>query len=154
MIFPQRAANTRFQPLRRCFAIGPIANLDGEAFQAQERLRAGLERHYDWDSADRDSKVPTRMKFWHTLRTRRQGDAAIAQTLLKHWDCRRGIVFALGDCDAGVERNRASAAWRDNPTSVREELIGEYLTVGLIAHRRLSIAACGNAHAHNQRHDR
>src|SRR6266851_6883805 len=108
------------------FAAGSLVGRDGEAFVAGEETRCA--------SA-----------------ARRHGDVAVAQLLLEHRDGRPGITFlALGDRDGGVVGDR-QAAPRVATHRVR---LDERLAMGRIAHRRLGVAARGDAQASDQRGDR
>ncbi len=77
-------------------------------------------------------------------------EAVVAQFLLEHRDRRSRIaVPALVDRHAGVETLRRKA-----PRGAVREFVDERSAVRLIVRRGLRVAACGDAHAGNQRQDR
>jgi hypothetical protein len=78
-------------------------------------------------------------------------ETVVAQLLLKHRDRRPRItLLALGDRDAGVEIDRGATP----RILAKSELLDERLAVGRVAHFGLRVAACGDAHASDQRRDR
>src|SRR5580704_98434 len=94
--------------------------------------------------------MPTPDRPIGALAARWQGVAAAAQFSLKHRDRRPRIaVPALVDRDTGVETLRRKAPL-DSAVRV---FIDERYAVRLIVRRGLGVAARGDAHAGNQRHD-
>src|SRR5262249_47739244 len=83
----------------------------------------------------------------------RHGYVPVTQLLLEHWDRRSGLALvALGDGDGGRVADREAAA--PVPKANVPERLDERLAIGLVAHRRLGVAARGEGQARDHGGDR